>query len=114
MKKTPDVSRRGVYYNLEISPWEYKTPHGDILKFSSKKKLEIFTRLIYNWRDKFLKLAVKNEEYLGDDWRDFTLKRAENRIYDMVYRITEGRGIADARKEKRIAEFTTEREKDNQ
>lgn len=38
------VSRRGVYYDLSISPYEYKTPYGDLFKFSSKKKLDIYTR----------------------------------------------------------------------
>lgn len=37
-------SRRGVYYDLTVSPYEYKTPYGDIFKFSSEKKLEIYTR----------------------------------------------------------------------
>ena len=38
------VSRRGVYYDLNISPYEYKNPYGDLFKFSSKKKLDIYTR----------------------------------------------------------------------
>ena len=38
------ISRRGVYYDLTISPYEYRTPYGDIFKFSSSKKLEIYTR----------------------------------------------------------------------
>lgn len=38
------VSRRGVYYDLTISPYVYETPYGDIFKFSSAKKLEIYTR----------------------------------------------------------------------
>lgn len=38
------ISRRGVYYDLTISPYEYITPHGEIFKFSSAKKLEIYTR----------------------------------------------------------------------
>ena len=37
-------SRRGVYYDLTKSPYEYNTPYGDSFKFSSKKKLEIYTR----------------------------------------------------------------------
>lgn len=37
-------SRRGVYYDLTGSPYEYKTPYGDLFKFSSEKKLEIYTR----------------------------------------------------------------------
>lgn len=38
------ISRRGVYYDLTLSPYEYKSPYGEIFKFSSKKKLEIYTR----------------------------------------------------------------------
>lgn len=41
---TDKVSRRGVYYDLSISPYEFKTPYGEIFKFSSEKKLEIYTR----------------------------------------------------------------------
>lgn len=40
----PRVSRRGVYYDLKLSPYEYTTPYGDCFKFSSKKRLEIYTR----------------------------------------------------------------------
>ena len=38
------ISRRGVYYDLTLSPYEYQSPYGEIFKFSSKKKLEIYTR----------------------------------------------------------------------
>ena len=38
------ISARGVYYDLSLSPYEYQTPYGDIFKFPSKKKLEIYTR----------------------------------------------------------------------
>ena len=41
---TDKISRRGVYYDLTISPYEFKTPYGEIFKFSSEKKLEIYTR----------------------------------------------------------------------
>lgn len=38
------VSRRGVYYDLTLSPYEYQSPYGDIFKFSSEKKMQIYTR----------------------------------------------------------------------
>ena len=38
------ISRRGVYYDLTLSPYEYTTPYGDTFKFSSEKKLAIYTR----------------------------------------------------------------------
>lgn len=40
----PIVSARGVYYDLSKSPYEFRSPCGDSFKFSSKKKLEIYTR----------------------------------------------------------------------
>lgn len=44
MEDTPKRSRRGVYYDLTVSPYEVQTPYGDSFKFSSKKKMEIYTR----------------------------------------------------------------------
>ncbi len=38
------VSRRGVYKDLSLSPYEYVNPYGDIFKFPSQKKLEIYAR----------------------------------------------------------------------
>ena len=42
--ETPQISKRGVYYDLTVSPYVYKMTLGGILQFSSKKKLEIYTR----------------------------------------------------------------------
>jgi len=44
MNDTPKKSRRGVYYDLTMSPYEVNTPYGDSFKFSSKKKMDIYTR----------------------------------------------------------------------
>lgn len=38
------VSRRGVYYDLTISPYEVCSPCGDIFKFPSQKKLDMYRR----------------------------------------------------------------------
>ena len=40
----PEKSRRGVYYDLSASPYQFKTRYGDSFKFRSAKKLEIFQR----------------------------------------------------------------------
>lgn len=51
------VSRKGVYYDLEKSPYKFTTPYGITYKFSSKKKLEIYRREIVEQLrrvDKFL------------------------------------------------------------
>lgn len=45
-------SRRGVYYDITKSPYEFTSPYGDCYKFSSKKKLEIYTRDIQKELDK--------------------------------------------------------------
>lgn len=44
MDTKPVKSARGVYYDLSKSPYEYQTPYGDLFKFSSQKKLDIYTR----------------------------------------------------------------------
>lgn len=44
MKDARRISRRGVYYDLDLSPYEYQSPYGDLFKFSSEKKLTIYTR----------------------------------------------------------------------
>lgn len=44
MTEEKKISRRGVYYDLTISPYEFISPYGDCFKFSSEKKLQIYTR----------------------------------------------------------------------
>ena len=38
------VTKRGVYKDLSRSPYEYESPYGDLFKFSSQKKLEMYAR----------------------------------------------------------------------
>ena len=40
----PPKSRRGVYYDLEVSPYAFTSPYGDVFKFASRKKLEMYRR----------------------------------------------------------------------
>lgn len=42
------VSRYGVYRDLEKSPYRVTSPYGDIFKFRSQKKMDIYTREIQN------------------------------------------------------------------
>jgi len=37
-------SRRGYYYDLNESPYEYLSPYGDLFKFPSAKQLEMYSR----------------------------------------------------------------------
>ena len=54
-------SRRGVYYDLSKSPYEYLTPYGDLLKFSSKKKMEMYTRDIKGELSRLSKLVERHK-----------------------------------------------------
>lgn len=58
------VSRYGVYRDLEKSPYRYDSPYGDIFKFPSQKKLEIYTREIQKELDQVKKLL--NRLHLED------------------------------------------------
>lgn len=49
------VSRYGVYRDLTKSPYEYVSPYGDLFKFPSEKKLEIYTREIQKELDQVTK-----------------------------------------------------------
>ena len=50
------VSRYGVYRDLDKSPYEYESPYGDLFKFRSQKKLDIYTREIQTELDRVDKL----------------------------------------------------------
>lgn len=74
------VSSRGVYYDLTKSPYEFISPYGDIFKFSSKKKLEIYTRDIVKEVKRVDAIIMRNglADYLPDN--------ALTLIYASVYR----------------------------
>lgn len=49
------VTRRGVYRDLSLSPYEYKSPYGDLFKFPSEKKLEVYARDVKTELDRVTK-----------------------------------------------------------
>ena len=51
------VSRYGVYRDLEKSPYGYASPYGDIFKFRSQKKLDIYHREIQKEIDRVSKFV---------------------------------------------------------
>ena len=57
----PIKSRRGVYYDLEKSPYEYVNSYGDIFKFSRQKRLDIYTRDIPKEIERMSKLIARND-----------------------------------------------------
>ena len=61
MDTKPVKSARGVYYDLTQSPYEYQTPYGDLFKFSSQKKLDIYTRDIVREIDRLDKALARNK-----------------------------------------------------
>ena len=84
----PAVSSRGVYYDLSLSPYEYRTPYGDIFKFSSQKKLEIYTRDVQKELDRFEKLYDRHNfrDYIPAEIRAYIGKC----VYKAFYRKIEG------------------------
>ena len=73
-------SRRGVYYDLSKSPYEYQTPYGDVFKFSSKKKLDIYTRDIVGEITRVEKMIDRN------DLTGFIPREILQLIFKSVYR----------------------------
>lgn len=55
------VSTRGVYYDLTKSPYEFQSPYGDLFKFSSQKKLDIYTRDVVKEVERVSKFLARND-----------------------------------------------------
>lgn len=54
------VSRRGVYKDLSLSPYEFTSPYGDSFKFPSAKKLEIYERDVRKEIDRLSRFLAKS------------------------------------------------------
>lgn len=78
------VSARGVFYDLEKSP--YKFNYKDLeLKFSSRKKLEVFTKKFND-----AKIRIDNFIYTFssfETWRDKMLINTAKDIYKSMRRV---------------------------
>ncbi len=84
----PIKSRRGVYYDLTQSPYEYHTPYGDLFKFSSRKKLEIYTRDIQKEIDRMTRNLERHG--LADFLPDEIIQLLYRAVFRSFYRKTEG------------------------
>lgn len=82
------VSRRGVYYDLSLSPYEFRTPYGDSFKFSSAKKLEIYTRDVEKEVNRLEGLLVRHDmkTFIPEEIQQL-LRRA---VYQSFYSKVEG------------------------
>lgn len=78
------VSRYGVYRDLNKSPYEYKSPYGDLFKFPSQKKLDIYTREIQKELDQVVKLL--NRLHLEDYIPGEIVQLLHRATYTALYR----------------------------
>lgn len=81
-------SRRGVYYDLNASPYEYFTPYGDAFKFSSEKKLEIYSRDIVKEVKRVDDLFDRNDlkKFVPDEIVDLIRRAVYHSFYKRVER----------------------------
>lgn len=82
------VSRYGVYRDLNQSPYEYESPYGDLFKFPSQKKLEIYAREIETELlriDKALE-RLQLEEYLPAEIIQLLYRSTFKALYRKVVR----------------------------
>lgn len=81
-------TRRGVYRDLNKSPYEYKTPYGDLFKFPSEKKLDIYTRDIQKELERVYKVMDRNELYklLPDEILQLIARATYKAFYRKVVR----------------------------
>lgn len=86
MSERPVVSRYGVYRDLSQSPYEYESPYGDVFKFPSKKKLEMYTRDIQNELDRITKTVdrLHLEDYLPGEIVQLLYRSTYKALYRKV------------------------------
>lgn len=86
--KRAKISRRGVYYDLEKSPYVYESPYGDLFKFSSGKKLEIYTRDISKELNRVDVLFERHDlkRFIPDEIIDLVKRAVYRSFYNSVER----------------------------
>lgn len=81
-------TRRGVYLDLTKSPYGYETPYGDLFKFSSQKRLDMYTRDIVKELTRLEKLLDRHG--FGDFLPDEIIQLLTRAVYRSFYRKIEG------------------------
>lgn len=81
-------TRRGVYLDLTQSPYGYETPYGDLFKFSSQKRLDMYTRDIVKELARIEKLLDRHG--IGDFLPDEIIQLLTRAVYRSFYRKIEG------------------------
>lgn len=82
------VTARGVYKDLSLSPYEYKTPYGASFKFPSSKRLEMYTRDVEKEIERLNKALNRNG--LLEELPDETLEILYHLTYRNYYNSVEG------------------------
>jgi hypothetical protein len=77
-------TRRGVYRDLNQSPYVYESPYGDSFKFPSEKKLEMYTRDIQTELDRVSKFLDRLS--LGDTIPAEIIQLLYRSTYKALYR----------------------------
>ena len=82
------VSRYGVYRDLSLSPYEYQSPYGDLFKFPSEKKLEIYAREIHKEIDRMTKTLDRLQlvDYIPKEIVHLLYRSTYKAMYDKVVR----------------------------
>lgn len=77
-------SRRGVYYDLTLSPYEYISPYGDLFKFSSQKKLDIYTRDIQTELSRLKNALDRNglRQHIPDEIQHLIMRAVYRAFYE--------------------------------
>ncbi len=83
------VSPRGVYYDLEQSPYVYESPYGISFKFSSQARLESFHRHVVKSRARYC-VMIKKIDILTIKEQSDILSTIYKRVYQEVYAKVEG------------------------
>lgn len=81
-------SRRGVYYDLSKSPYQYTNEYGDLFRFSSQKKLDIYTRDIPKELKRLDAIITRNqlETFIPEEIKTLLIKA----VYRAFYKKVEG------------------------
>ena len=82
------VSRRGVYRDLSLSPYEYQNPYGDLFKFPSEKKLAMYARDIQKELDRISKTVERLhlEDYIPGEIIQLLYRSTYKAFYRKVVR----------------------------
>lgn len=85
-KQLAGISRRGVYYDLTKSPYVYTDDFGNVFRFSSQKKLDIFIRKVKEAQENFNK-EMENLKLLGYEIPESFTKNLQ-KIPELIYNRT--------------------------